>query len=59
MFYYLVNHEYYEQPFMVFADNMVEAIEKVAKYVRDDGYNAADESIMSAERVDFDGIIIK
>lgn len=59
MFYYLIKHEYYKHPFMVFADSMTEAIEKVAKYVRDDGYNAADESIMSGERVDFDGILIK
>lgn len=59
MEYYIINHDCYpDSPFMVFADGMTEAIEKVVKFAEDDGYEDGDIAIRSIERKEFDGIIL-
>ena len=59
MEYYIINHDDYpELPFMVFADSMVEAIEKVVKFAENDGYDEGDIAISNVERKVFDGLIL-
>lgn len=59
MEYYIIKHDGYpEQPFMVFADSMREAIDKVVKFALDDGFDEEDIAISNVERKDFDGIIL-
>lgn len=55
--YYIIKHDDYELPFMVFADNIGEAVEKVMKHLLDDG-NYDEEGISSVERIDFDGVVL-
>ena len=57
MYYYIIKHEDYELPFMVFADSIAEAVSKVMEYLADDG-DYTEEGIKSIERVDFDGVIL-
>ena len=59
MEYYIIKHDCYpELPFMVFADSMTEAIEKVVKFAEEDGYEEGDIAISNVERKDFDGLIL-
>lgn len=55
--YYIIEHDDYELPFMVFADSIGEAVEKVMKHLLDDG-NYEEEGIRSVQRIDFDGVVL-
>lgn len=57
MYYYVIKHEDFELPFMVFAGTIAEAVNKVMEHLTEDGVYA-EEGIKSIERVDFDGIIL-
>lgn len=58
MYYYIIKHEDFKVPFMVFAGTIAEAINKVMRYLSDDGIYT-EEGIKSIERVEFDGIILQ
>jgi hypothetical protein len=57
MFYYLIKHEDFELPFMVFADTIAEAVNKVMEYLAETTI-CTEEGIKSIERVVFDGVIL-
>lgn len=57
MFYYVIKHEDFDMPFMVFAGSIAEAVSKVMEFLTKDGIYA-EEGIKSVERVDFNGIIL-
>lgn len=57
MYYYIIKHEDFEMPFMVFAGTIAAAVNKVMAYLSEDMI-CSEEGIKSIERVDFDGIIL-
>ncbi len=57
MIYYIVKHDDWNEPFMVFAEDIADAVNKVMKYLDDYGVYT-EEGISSVERVDYDGVIL-
>ena len=55
--YYIVKHDDYELPFMVFADSIGDAVGWVMKHLNVDG-DYEEEGIRSVERKDFDGEVL-
>jgi hypothetical protein len=57
MYYYIIKHEDFDMPFMVFAGSIADAVSKVMGYLNETTI-CTEEGIKSIERVDFDGIIL-
>lgn len=57
MIYYIVKHDDWDDQFMVFANGIADAVNKVIKYLGDYGVYT-EEGISSVERVDYDGVIL-
>ena len=57
MYYYVIKHEDFDKPFMVFANTIADAVSKVMEYLTEDGIYT-EEGIKSIERVDFEGYIL-
>ena len=57
MYYYIIKHEDFELPFMVFADTIAEAVNKVMEYLAETAI-CTEEGIKSIERVDFNGVVL-
>lgn len=58
MYYYIIKHEDFEYPFMVFAGTIAAAVSKVMEYLSETTI-CTEEGIKTIERVDFDGIILR
>jgi hypothetical protein len=57
MYYYIIKHEDFDMPFMVFASTIADAVSKVMGYLSETTI-CTEEGIKTIERVDFDGVIL-
>ena len=56
--YYIVEHLYYREPFMVMCENISEAIDKVVEFAKGQGFEDDPGLITKVEKIDFEGEIL-